>query len=329
MQDRIPVNPGRVLISPENGAAYYATMTRADNATQEGTPLNKNSLLKDATAALFGLGADAVPDDVLVSLFNIGNWYTWEKIKTIKDCGYTSTKKYTSASADCAISYENSYTSIRYGDTFEEVAHGGGTRGSFGQQSDYNVLRGKYFVTGHGNSTGNVSTTDVYYADPNATIVKFSGNYSYAIYPLTQYVGTWSKIETTHYGYVSSTDPNAYPINDGYDYAGPWLLGSGKVVAGSYVGTGTYGEGNKSSLTFDFVPKIVLFYGTGGDVLSTSSSGFPLIMLWGTTYCAGTSNTTTSFSYFAYYGNTMSWYSESAAGQFNTSGSTFRYVAIG
>lgn len=66
MKDRVPVNPGRVLITPENGsAAYYATMTRADNPTQEGTPLNKNSLLKDSTAALFGLGVDAVPDDVL------------------------------------------------------------------------------------------------------------------------------------------------------------------------------------------------------------------------------------------------------------------------
>ena len=69
MQDRVPVNPGRVLITPENGsAAYYATMTRADNPTQEGTPLNKASLLKDATAALFGLGANAVPDDALSAI---------------------------------------------------------------------------------------------------------------------------------------------------------------------------------------------------------------------------------------------------------------------
>lgn len=66
MRDRIPVNPGRVLITPEGGsAAFYATMVRADNPTQEGTPLNKATLLTDATAALFGLGADAVPDDVL------------------------------------------------------------------------------------------------------------------------------------------------------------------------------------------------------------------------------------------------------------------------
>lgn len=65
MKDRIPADPGRVLITPEDGsAAFYATMSRADNPTQEGDPLNKNTLLKDTTAALFGLGSDAVPDDI-------------------------------------------------------------------------------------------------------------------------------------------------------------------------------------------------------------------------------------------------------------------------
>lgn len=68
MKDRVPVNPGRVKITPEGGSAYYATMVRADNPTQEGTPLNKASLLKDTTAALYGLGTDAVPDEVLVKL---------------------------------------------------------------------------------------------------------------------------------------------------------------------------------------------------------------------------------------------------------------------
>ena len=73
MQDRVPVNPGRVKITPEGGSAYYATMVRADNPTQEGTPINKASLLKDTTAALYGLGADAVPDEVLVSIKNLLN----------------------------------------------------------------------------------------------------------------------------------------------------------------------------------------------------------------------------------------------------------------
>ena len=66
MKNRVPANPGRVLITPEDGsAAFYATLTRADNPTEEGDPLSKETLLKDATAALYGLDATAVPDEVL------------------------------------------------------------------------------------------------------------------------------------------------------------------------------------------------------------------------------------------------------------------------
>ena len=72
MQDRVPTpgQEGRVLITPENGSPYYAKIAMADNPTPAGTPLNKDTLLKDATAALYGLGTDAVPDDVLALLSN-------------------------------------------------------------------------------------------------------------------------------------------------------------------------------------------------------------------------------------------------------------------
>lgn len=70
MQDRVPVNPGRVLITPENnGEAYYATLSRADNPTQEGTPLNKSTFLKDQTALLFGFDPSATPNDVFASIY--------------------------------------------------------------------------------------------------------------------------------------------------------------------------------------------------------------------------------------------------------------------
>lgn len=65
MQDRIPLYPGRVTLTPVSGQANTYDMTRADQPTEAGTPLNKNTLLKDATAALYGLGSDAVPDEVL------------------------------------------------------------------------------------------------------------------------------------------------------------------------------------------------------------------------------------------------------------------------
>lgn len=73
MYDRQPTpgKEGRVLITPLNGSApYYATVAMADEPLEEGTALNKTNLLKDATAALFGLGADAVPDDVYKQIYS-------------------------------------------------------------------------------------------------------------------------------------------------------------------------------------------------------------------------------------------------------------------
>ena len=71
MQDRVSLYPGRVKLAPVAGQENTYDMVRADSPTQDGTPLNKDSLLKDTTSALFGLGADAVPDDA------------FQKIKTL------------------------------------------------------------------------------------------------------------------------------------------------------------------------------------------------------------------------------------------------------
>lgn len=51
MQDRISLYPGRVKLEPVAGQANLYDLTRADQPTQEGTPLNKANLLSDATAA--------------------------------------------------------------------------------------------------------------------------------------------------------------------------------------------------------------------------------------------------------------------------------------
>jgi len=39
-KDRVPQKPGRVKITPENGTAFYATMERADEPIEVGTPLH-------------------------------------------------------------------------------------------------------------------------------------------------------------------------------------------------------------------------------------------------------------------------------------------------
>lgn len=68
MKDRVPLYPGRVKLTPVSGKENTYDMVRADEPTQEGTPLNKATLLKDATAALLGLESDAVPDDAFVEI---------------------------------------------------------------------------------------------------------------------------------------------------------------------------------------------------------------------------------------------------------------------
>lgn len=68
MQDRVPLYPGRVTLTPVAGQANTYDMVRADQPIQEGTPLSKATLLKDYTANLLGLPNTAVPDDALLAL---------------------------------------------------------------------------------------------------------------------------------------------------------------------------------------------------------------------------------------------------------------------
>lgn len=68
MQDRVSLHPGRVKLTPVAGEANTFDLVRADQPTQEGTPLNKATLLKDTTAAILGLPKTAVPDDAFLAL---------------------------------------------------------------------------------------------------------------------------------------------------------------------------------------------------------------------------------------------------------------------
>lgn len=74
MEDRIPTpgQEGRMLITPEDGSAsYYVKITMADNPTNPGTPLNKETLLQDATeTALFGSADNRTVDQAFRGIAN-------------------------------------------------------------------------------------------------------------------------------------------------------------------------------------------------------------------------------------------------------------------
>lgn len=71
MIDRVSANPGRVLITPESGEPYYATLTRADEPAEPGTPLNKENLLSDSTASAYGLDGTAVPNSIFLKILDM------------------------------------------------------------------------------------------------------------------------------------------------------------------------------------------------------------------------------------------------------------------
>ena len=57
MQNRIPTYPGRVTLTPVAGQTNTYDLVRADQPTQDGTPLNKATLLSDdAVTALTDAG---------------------------------------------------------------------------------------------------------------------------------------------------------------------------------------------------------------------------------------------------------------------------------
>lgn len=90
-----------------------------------------------------------------------------------------------------------------------------------------------------------------------------------------------------------------------------------KIKTGSYIGTGTYGESNPCSLTFDFAPKAMwLMYGGG----STASAYLVL----------GASYQYNGRGYAKVSGNTVYWYgSGNAANQMNDSGIQYNYLVLG
>lgn len=68
MKDRIPRYPNRVRLTPVSGQANVYDLVRADSPTEEGTPLNKSTLLTDDTASLLGLSGNPTVNDALNAL---------------------------------------------------------------------------------------------------------------------------------------------------------------------------------------------------------------------------------------------------------------------
>lgn len=106
------------------------------------------------------------------------------------------------------------------------------------------------------------------------------------------------------------------------------ITSGAKISTGSYKGTGTYGSSNKNSLTFDFAPKFLVVAKNGNQTGSASGGSF----YWVYPSTGSVNITKANEGYtpsVSVSGNTVSWYSDAAATQLNTSGTTYHYFAIG
>lgn len=353
MKDRVPLYPGRVKLVPVSGQANTYDMERADQPTQVGDPLNKNTLLKDATAALFGLSSDAVPDDALAVLSRfhkgLGNEYVWEKSTSSVEYKYTVV--YTAYNAYTGSTNMGGTVYIPYGDGFtinsnhefvltnrqELVFSYNGNN-----VTELNILAGKYFFQGTGNS-GIQSNVNITKCPIDSTVIVDYGSFKMTNCDI--YANGRAVIVKTVYGYVNSPDPNAYPpaVSDGYTYTALGQLGNkAQIATGSYTGTGTYGSANPNSLTFGFEPKLVIVWFAHqpsenyGLMPASTSNGFA----WENSfiYTKGQCRTQIYYNNTSYpnelsvVGNTFSWYTKSndaSSGQLNQSGVTYEYFAIG
>ena len=68
MKDRVPTYPNRVILNPVAGQENTYDIVRADEPQQEGTPINKATLLDDTTAEKLGLTGDPTVNQALAGI---------------------------------------------------------------------------------------------------------------------------------------------------------------------------------------------------------------------------------------------------------------------
>lgn len=120
-------------------------------------------------------------------------------------------------------------------------------------------------------------------------------------------------------------------------------IGGARIVVGSYVGTGTAGSANPTTITFPFAPKLVIFLGESSNgtswspMLGDGDAIFVPMDFLSTSYCKqnppwlGSSNYDKAYSKKSEDGRTLSWYLtiNIASSQLNESGRTYWYAALG
>lgn len=330
------------------GAQPLDVLFNALGWSQLPTFLNKANLLKDTTSALFGLGANAVPDDVFafVGKYNLHWWKMrgygahYESFVQSNDEAYTISVP-SSGGADF---YYSDAITVSQTDGKISLVNPKSFHVEWGQGS-YDKAIGKYVCR---NEYQNVSS-----------VLKFDRDVTYSAYGsgsslITTFKGGVQTIigvyveETTDWQFVYSEDSEAYPksgVVSGFEYQ---YLGvpfdnavtAPKIATGSYIGTGTYGASKPNSLTFDFKPKIWGIY--QADTNTSFNSVLAILPFakvqptYGVSVYPNGPTSSAGYWHTDVSGNTVTWWDGANRGatpnaqtQANASGCTYYWFAIG
>lgn len=360
MQDRNVLRPDYYMMEKVQGTENIIKLTPAPGEVyEEGTLINKATLWKDATAALFGLGVDSVPDDGFAYLGKYAqHWWKRTPIIQIEKLTDISSQEQVDLDSSQVVSYSSSVVISDSGDVSLDAPESITIQNTL---SGANTLAGlaPCYIT---NARSNPST--IFYLPPETSVG--DSDTSKTIYYASQGVrlSETSSVKAktvsaqTGFGdpeYVQSSDRSAYPDSgeqDGYEYEYLGIpfenaVGVPKIETGSYTGTGTYGTDNPNSLTLGFAPKWVLVYqrvnqsnNVPNNLLNTNGKPYIQCEYLGTQFgvssayyqgikISGGSVSGDDQAIKSEDGKTISWRSTSADFQANALGYRYDYIAFG
>lgn len=336
MKDRNVLRPDYYMMEKVAGTENIVKLTPAPGEVyEEGTLINKATLWKDATAALFGLGVDSVPDDGFAYLGKYAqHWWRRRSVGFHGELDPISKNVYVIQFGNRNINYADSYSvdkdtgalSLNSPSSFE-----------INWENGVNLLlqRKPCYI-----KNLEENPDKIFYIPEEADFNSFASPASYQLALNYQAEETKRAAELVSvkgsgpWEYVQSSDRSAYPDSGeqgGYEYEYLGIpfdnaVGAPGIESGSYTGTGTYNSGNKNSLSFGFKPRLLII--TNREFVAAAVIR---VLLPGSVSNIQYNGTDKSeVIYTSVNGNTVEWYNPtSAMQQLNQSGVVYDYVAIG
>lgn len=347
MKDRQPYpgKEGMVKLTLVDGQVLEGKLEMADDPLDPGDPLNKATLLKDATAALFGLGSDALPDNVLSYLGKYAmHWWRRRKVSEVvlgEAMELDSGESYPAETIDKIALTSVTYTSTN-GTIFIYDSCGADDLGNAMPLDNNETI----YVSYNGYNGGDLDKTKgKYCVSVNGSVVKIgnkavpkrgtrSGDANCSVWMSPSYPVT---VKQYPWEYVQSVDREAYPDSGekgGYEYVyvgvpfekaaeGP------RIASGYFVGTGAHNKDNPNSIKFDFKPLFVIVQPESDLMLSV------LVMVRGVTATGMNTDSGTSSAQvqITWEHTTVSWYNEGLPGASGSptddDGTKYYYFAVG